>query len=48
MVGLFHGNRCREGGVLLGRDEQLGTGQEGVYSEHHVQLIGGQGEQDEE
>ena len=47
-----------QGGVLLGpggeqdkahgRDEQFGTGQEGVHSENHVQLIGGEGEQDEE
>ena len=43
-----------QGAVLLGpggeedkphgRDEQLGIGQEEVHSEHHVQLIGGEGE----
>ena len=46
-----------QGGVLLGLggeqdkphggDEQLGTGQEGVHYKHLVQLIGGEGEQDE-
>ena len=27
-----------------GRDEQLGIGQEEIHSEHHVQLVGGEGE----